>query len=74
MEYGYYAKKDEWDMTRFLGYLLLRVNTTSSKTIKLTDVIKFTWDEDADNSDTIITNSEVERLAEKAKKYAELLK
>lgn len=61
MEYEYYAHKDGWEQARLVAYLIAQTNST--KQLKVTDILKFAWDSDTDTS---ISNEDVDRLKEKA--------
>lgn len=56
-----YADAPSWEQTRWLMYVIAQVN--SRKQLKVTDILKFSWDE---NKNTRITNDEIQRLKEKA--------
>lgn len=64
MKYSYYAGKDGWEQTRLIAYLIAQTNST--KTLKLTDIMKFHWEE---VGDTAISNADIERLRKKAETY-----
>ena len=55
--------KESWEQTRFISYITAQVNST--KQLKPTDILKFSWDEDT--KETYISNEDVERLKNKAK-------
>lgn len=57
--------KDSWEQARMVSYVIAQSN--SSKKLKPSDIIKFTWDEE--NADTSISNDDIKRLKEKAKQY-----
>lgn len=59
--------KDSWEQTRLLGYITAQIGST--KKLKLTDILQFPWDEDQEDSNTSITDSDIERLRSKAKNY-----
>lgn len=61
MEYEYYAHKEGWEQARLVAYLIAQTNST--KQLKVTDILKFAWDSEAD---TTISNEDVDRLKEKA--------
>lgn len=58
--------KESWEQTRLLAFILAQVNST--KKLKPTDIISFTWDNEAVGN-TAISNEDVERLKNKALKY-----
>ena len=61
----YLKSKESWEQTRLLGYITAQ--TQSTKKIKITDIIKFPWEESVEN--TRVTNEDRDRLIEKAKHY-----
>lgn len=65
MKYEYYAKKDEWEETRLLSYIIAQVN--SKKKLKIDDIMSFYWENDQDKTAT--SKEEFERLRNKAKEY-----
>lgn len=65
MKYEYYAKKDEWEETRLLSYMIAQVN--SKKKLKIDDIMSFYWENDQDKTAT--SKEEFERLRNKAKEY-----
>lgn len=55
-------------MTRLLGYITAQSHTT--KRIKITDIIKFAWDDQRKENDTDTPTAEqINALAEMAKAY-----
>ena len=56
--------KASWEQCRFLSYIIAQVNST--KKLKPTDILSFTWDKEEDNKNTMITNEDIERLKNKA--------
>lgn len=66
MKYEYYAHKDDWEQTRFLGYMVAQVN--SRKKLSLEDIIPFYWEKEND-SDTSISSADLERLKIMAENY-----
>ena len=61
MEYEYLAHKDDWEQARLIAYLIAQTNST--KSLKMTDIMKFHWEELEEKKDTSVSN------AEKAKQY-----
>lgn len=59
----HYGKKEEWEQARFIAYMVGQVNST--KTLKLTDIIRFPWDEDVE--EVVIDENEIKRLQERTK-------
>lgn len=55
--------KQSWEQTRQIAYVVAQ--TQSTKPIKPSDLIKFSWDKKEDNKDTSITKEDVKRLTEK---------
>lgn len=58
--------KESWEQARLLAYITAQVNST--KKLKPSDIITFSWDEDV-TGDTSISNEDVQRLRNKAKQY-----
>lgn len=58
--------KESWEQTRLLAYITAQVNST--KKLKPTDIISFSWDNDI-TGDTSISNEDIQRLKNKAKQY-----
>lgn len=70
MDYQYLAYKESWEQARLIAYLIAQTN--SKKKLKMTDILKFQWDEDGikkNVSDTSMSNSDLERLKMKAQQY-----
>lgn len=66
LQYGYYKDKENWEQTRLLAYITAQVNST--KKIKITDILKFEWDENNNGKTAkLMDDSELQRLKEKAK-------
>ncbi len=62
-------KKDRysWEQARMVAYVIAQCNST--KKLKPTDIMQFTWDEESSTNDTSISNEDIKRLREKAKQY-----
>lgn len=56
--------RESWEQTRLLGFIIAQSNST--KTLKQTDILRFTWDEE-EKKDTSVTDKEMQRLRAKAK-------
>ena len=65
MDYDYLAYKDCWEQSRLVAY------TNSTKRLKLTDILKFHWDDE--EAVTSISNEDVARLRDKAKQYEQFI-
>lgn len=65
LEYIGNVDKTSWEQTRMQMYITAQVN--SKKKIKPVDIMKFSWDDIKQDIDTSISNSDVERLTNKAK-------
>ena len=64
-----YNTKQDWEQTRLKCYI--NAQTQSSKKLNITDIAKFTWDNEATNKEiknTTITTEDIERLKRKAEK------
>ena len=61
-------KKDRnsWEQARMIAYVIAQCNST--KKLKPTDIMQFTWDSDT-AGETSISNEDIKRLKEKAKQY-----
>lgn len=60
--------REMWEMTRLLGYITAQSHTT--KRLKITDIIKFDWDNQKKESDPDTpTTEQINALAEMAKQY-----
>lgn len=59
-----YADCASWEQTRWLMYVVAQVN--SRKQIKVTDLLKFPW-ENGSTGETAISTEDIQRLKEKAK-------
>ena len=52
-----------WEQTRFLSYITAQVN--SRKKLKVTDILKFGWDDNYNNNDISTQNIDIKSLREK---------
>ena len=61
-------KKDRnsCEQARMIAYVIAQCNST--KKLKPTDIMQFTWDNDT-TEETSISNEDIKRLKEKAKQY-----
>lgn len=62
--------KESWEQARLGAYVTAQVNST--KKLKVTDIMEFPWEKSNNMNKTGITdisNEDVERLRNKAKKY-----
>jgi hypothetical protein len=72
-----YYERPEWERTRFQSYC--NIQKSSSKKLKPTDLIKFPWEKEDDNTEQINGNSEpltqedIARLKEQAKIISQTL-
>ena len=64
LKYSDYSSRDSWEQSRLVAYLIAQTNST--KKMKPSDIIKFSWDNE---EHTGISNDEIERLRNKAKAY-----
>ncbi|CDE61286.1 putative uncharacterized protein [Parabacteroides sp. CAG:409] len=62
--------RTSWEQTRMICYMIAQVNST--KKLKPTDILSFTWD-DKKVEDTAISNTDIDRLKNKAKQTLKLL-
>lgn len=64
-----YSQKQQWEQTRYQCYVTAQ--TQSSKKLKPTDVIRFSWDKDNSTiKDTHVSKDDIERLKAKAESIA----
>ena len=69
---GLYARhKEDWEQTRFIGYITAQVNST--KKLK-EDIIKFSWDGEITKGDTSISKEDVDRLKNKKQEYLKYIR
>lgn len=66
-----FVDKNEWEKTRMLMYIMAQINST--KKLKISDIMKFPWDDCNENVDHSISDEDIKRLSEKAKKIEEEL-
>ena len=66
----YKKSKENWEQTRFTSYITAQCNST--KKLKITDIIKFSWDKE-NKKDTSISQSDIDRLTIQAQQYEKLL-
>lgn len=59
-----YANRPEWEQTRLLMYILAQVN--SKKKLEITDLMKFPWDDNYEETSREYNEEEHKRLREKA--------
>jgi len=58
-----YKNRINWEQTRFISYVTAQ--TQSTKKLKPTDILSFHWDGEV-QKETIITETDIERLRQKA--------
>ena len=66
LKYSDYSSRDSWEQSRLVAYLIAQTNST--KKMKPSDIIKFSWDNEFEEHNGI-SNEEIERLRNKAKAY-----
>ena len=69
MDYDYYAYKDGWEQARLVAYMIAQTN--SQKRMKVTDILRFQWDQEQEQ--TSISNEDIARLRERAKQYEQII-
>lgn len=69
INYSYYKNMEDWEQTRFLGYVNAQIN--SKKKLKFTDIIKFEWDNKQTESNHEFDEKNYQRLKEKAQTILE---
>lgn len=65
------ADTASWEQTRWLMYVVAQVN--SRKQLKVTDILRFPWEEGSGVHKTTITDEEISRLKEKANSIKQTL-
>lgn len=70
LENANYIDSPLWDMTRLEMYSNMSI--WSKKKMKITDILSFPWDNDSKGTVTTISNEDIERLRNKAKKYGSI--
>lgn len=66
-----YLDRNSWEQTRLLAYI--GAQTHSTKKLDINDIIEFKWDEKT-TKNIEMSNSDVQRLKEKAKNVEKMLK
>ena len=56
--------KQNWEQTRLLAYVIAQSNST--KKINITDVVKFSWDNEKNETIDIMTDEDKDRLKKKS--------
>lgn len=59
-----YLDKNDWERSRYSIYTNIQMN--SKKKLKPTDILKFSWDNEDNDTTTSITNADIERLNKKS--------
>lgn len=72
MKYEYFTKKDEWEQSRLIAWIIAQVN--SKNRLKMEDVTKFYWETEEEEKDTSMSREDLVRLREKAEEYKKYLK
>ena len=65
IKHQYYKDKENWEQTRFLGYINAKCNGAKIK--KVEDLLKFQWEEKEKEKPHIMTDEEMEGFRNKAK-------
>lgn len=63
--------KESWEQARLISYIIAQTNST--KQLKPTDILKFSWEDDTTEKETKISNEEIARLKEKSQQYINTL-
>ena len=56
--------KQNWEQTRLIAYIIAQSNST--KKINITDVVKFSWDNEKNETIDIMTDEDKDRLRKKS--------
>lgn len=67
-----YADRAQWEMTRWLLYAIIQVN--SKKKIKIEDVLSFPWDNNYSPLEKEISTDDIKRLRAKSKEILKNIK
>lgn len=59
-----YLDRNLWEQNRFAVYSNIQIH--SKKKLSPTDIVKFAWDSESIDTETEITNEDIERLKNKA--------
>lgn len=70
LEYIENADRLSWEQTRLQMYMVAQVNST--KKLKPTDILPFSWDKEKRETDTSISNEDIARLTERAKQLEKI--
>lgn len=62
-----YADTNEWEMTRWLMYVVAQVN--SRKKLDLNNILKFPWEKEESEDNTSISDDDIVKLKKLAKDY-----
>lgn len=71
MEYLDYTDRTQWESSRILAYLTAQVN--SRKKLKIKDIIKLPWDNDAKKIAKKVTEDKMDEMKTEADNIAKLL-
>ena len=63
-KYRHYSHKDSWEQARLITYMIAQVS--SRKTLKLSDILTFQWEDDAEAEEQKVSAEDVKRLKQKA--------
>ena len=64
MKYNYYKEQDSWEQARFLGFITAKSH--GAKNLKITDLIKFQWENTNNGKPQIMSDEDMKRLRAKA--------
>lgn len=62
----YLRNKDSWEQARMVAYIIAQTNSTQK--LEVSDITKFSWDEDKKDVDTTISEADIARLTEVGQK------
>lgn len=63
----YKKNKESWEQARLIAYVMAQVNST--KSLKPSDIISFSWDKEEIEGITTISDTDIQRLKDKAITY-----
>ena len=65
LKYQYYRNQEEWEQTRFLGFISAKSN--GAKISKLENLVKFQWEKKEKQIPQFMSDEDMNRLQNKAK-------
>lgn len=72
LKYSYLKHKDAWEQARLVAYM--EAATHSTKSMKMSDLMEFSWEKDERPETKPLTEADRRRLRAKARRYEEEMK